>query len=204
MLDDTMNLYSYIVKYDSGFAPNPFYGYCTLATCKPEIRKTASTGDWIIGVSSTEVSQKKRLVYAMEITEYFSFDEYFRDQRFKEKKPFMKGSRKQARGDNIYFKAEKRWNQLDSYHSGKDRDRHIERDTRVNKVLISDKYVYFGADGPLIPFHLKNSKRKFPHRGRGYSKFSIDKDEDIVLEFLSWFSELNVEGFFGKPNDWND
>ena len=34
-----MKLYSYIVARDFGFAPNPFYGFCTLATCKPKIAK---------------------------------------------------------------------------------------------------------------------------------------------------------------------
>jgi len=37
----TMKVYSYIVAYDSGFAPNPFHGICTLACCKPTIRRTA-------------------------------------------------------------------------------------------------------------------------------------------------------------------
>ena len=39
-------IYSYVVRYDSGFAPNPFYGYCTLATCKPDIR---GRGGWRLG-----------------------------------------------------------------------------------------------------------------------------------------------------------
>ena len=34
---------------DYGFAPNPFFGFCTLANCKPKIRKSANVGDWIIG-----------------------------------------------------------------------------------------------------------------------------------------------------------
>ena len=45
-----MKIYSYIVKRDYGFAPNPFYGYCTLATCKPVIRKHAEIGDIIQGI----------------------------------------------------------------------------------------------------------------------------------------------------------
>jgi len=32
-------LYSYIVKTDTGFAPNPFHGFCTLACCKPIMRR---------------------------------------------------------------------------------------------------------------------------------------------------------------------
>src|SRR5262245_31415483 len=44
-----VRLYSYVVARDYGFAPNPFYGFCTLATCKPDIRRTADIGDWIVG-----------------------------------------------------------------------------------------------------------------------------------------------------------
>ena len=40
-----VKLYSYIVAVDSGFAPNPFHGFCTIATCKPRIRKTAEIGE---------------------------------------------------------------------------------------------------------------------------------------------------------------
>ena len=34
-------LFSYVVRYDYGFAPNPFEGCCTIATCKPQIRRAA-------------------------------------------------------------------------------------------------------------------------------------------------------------------
>jgi len=44
-------LYSYIMTSDSGFAPNPFHDICTLATCKPETRRLAKKGDWILGFS---------------------------------------------------------------------------------------------------------------------------------------------------------
>ena len=47
-----MKLFSYVVARDYGFAPNPFFSTCTLATCKPKIRRTASVGDWIIGTGS--------------------------------------------------------------------------------------------------------------------------------------------------------
>ena len=47
-----MKLYSYIVARDFGFAPNPFYGFCTLATCKPKIREHASVGDWVVGTGA--------------------------------------------------------------------------------------------------------------------------------------------------------
>jgi hypothetical protein len=30
-----VRLYTYIIRFDTGFAPNPFYGFCALACCKP-------------------------------------------------------------------------------------------------------------------------------------------------------------------------
>ena len=75
-------LYSYIVARDFGFAPNPFYGFCTLATCKPQIRKSAEIGDWIIGTGSKSKGRDGHIVYAMRVTEAMSFDEYWTDSRF--------------------------------------------------------------------------------------------------------------------------
>ena len=51
-------IHSYVVRYDSGFAPNPFYGYCTLATCKPNIRRSADIGDWVNTLSSVIFANK--------------------------------------------------------------------------------------------------------------------------------------------------
>jgi Nucleotide modification associated domain 2 len=50
-----MRLFSYKMTNDSGFAPNPFWGRLTLATCKPEIRKAKRVGDWIAGFTSREL-----------------------------------------------------------------------------------------------------------------------------------------------------
>ena len=98
-------VHSYVVRYDSGFAPNPFYEYCTLATCKPNIRKGADIGDWVVGSGSNDRSVRRGgyLVYAMQVTETMTFDEFGADPRFESKKPYRNGSRKQSCGDNIYF-----------------------------------------------------------------------------------------------------
>jgi Nucleotide modification associated domain 2 len=57
-----MTLYSYIVTHDTGFAPNPFFGFCTLACCKPGIRKHADKLDWIVGL--TPKAQENKVVYS--------------------------------------------------------------------------------------------------------------------------------------------
>jgi hypothetical protein len=38
-------LFSYTVRVDDGAAPNPFRGLCTLAICKPAIRRGAGRLD---------------------------------------------------------------------------------------------------------------------------------------------------------------
>src|SRR5712692_10528871 len=57
---NTVKLYSYVVARDYGFAPNPFFGFCTLATCKPEIRKAAAIDDWVIGTGSKRQNRGNR------------------------------------------------------------------------------------------------------------------------------------------------
>ncbi len=75
-----MKLYSYIVTHDTGFSPNPFWGYCTLADCKPAIRRTAEVGDWIVGLSPKPTGN--RMVFAMQVDEILSYADYYHDERF--------------------------------------------------------------------------------------------------------------------------
>ena len=99
-----MKLYSYKVATDCGFAPNPFYGFCTLATSKRRIRKTATVGDWVIGTGAKANQRDGYLVYAMRVAETMSFNEYWNDSRFLKKRPDMHSSKMKAYGDNIYHK----------------------------------------------------------------------------------------------------
>lgn len=73
-----MKLYTYIITRDYGFAPNPFYGCCTLATCKPRIRKAAQKDDWIIGFGSlaNDSMLKNKIIFAMRVDGKMTFDEY--------------------------------------------------------------------------------------------------------------------------------
>src|SRR5437588_8852326 len=97
-----MRLYSYVVARDYGFAPNPFFGTCTLATCKNVIRRCAQVGDWVIATGAVKRNRTGQLVCAMRISETMTFEKYWEDPRFLSKRPSFGGSRKQAFGDNIY------------------------------------------------------------------------------------------------------
>lgn len=200
-------IHSYVVRYDSGFAPNPFYGYCTLATCKPSIRRGASVGDWVVGSGSNERSVRRggRLVYAMRVTDTLTFDEYSVDPRFGQKKPFRNGSRKQSCGDNIYFRdgPGARWQQRDSFHSLSDGSLnldHVRRDTGVNRVLISDDFVYFGGEGPAFPQDLKDQQgRLLCKTGIGLTMFD---DPLLVARLEQWIRALGATGYQGAPFEW--
>lgn len=151
--------YSYIITRDYGFAPNPFGGVCTLATCKPKIRKGLDANDFVFGISPRELGNK--LTFAMKVYEKMTFNEYWNDQRFQFKKPNLNGSKKTAYGDNIYYqKSDNSWHQSDSHHSfpgGKINYDNLNRDTSVNSVLISYEFFYFGASAIAIPSEFKNS-----------------------------------------------
>ena len=70
-----MRLYSYVVARDYSFAPNPFFGVCTLATCKPSIRQSATVGDLVVGSGSKSRGQGRQLVFAMSVTGIMSFND---------------------------------------------------------------------------------------------------------------------------------
>ena len=96
-----MKLCSYVVKYDHGFAPNPYWDYCTVACCKGRYRKNLKEGDWLVGTSSkTRHGTGTRLIYAMQIAELLSFGHYSSDSRFRAKIP--RYGQIEQRGDNIY------------------------------------------------------------------------------------------------------
>lgn len=151
-----MRLFSYTVVRDYGFAPNPFGGCCTLATCKPEIRHRAVPGDWIIGTGSKRAGLKGRLLFAMRVNEKCNFDEYWNNPRFATKKPVFNSSLKHCFGDNVYHHdaGTGDWLQEDSHHSlegGGINWQNLNRDTRRPFVLISDYYWYFGSRHVAIP-----------------------------------------------------
>jgi hypothetical protein len=147
-------LYSYIVTKDRGFAPNPFWGWCTLACCKPMIRRMAQKGDWVAGL--TPRSRGNKLLYAMRITEDpLRFDQYFRDKRFQKKKPHCSSNDPKVKcGDNIYKpRGNDRYRQLPSWHSDDDRENEEQKkkDLRGEQVLVSREFYYFGSEPVPLP-----------------------------------------------------
>jgi hypothetical protein len=195
-----MVIYSYVVVRDHGFAPNPFYGYCTLATCKPKIRKGAQEGDWVIGNGSVAVQNgkyKNKLIYAMRVDEKISFDDYWDDDRFYFKRPIMNGSNKQFYGDNIYHRdvTTGEYIQENSHHSlenGLLNELNYNRDLKSEYVLISKTFWYYGENAICIPSRFKDIIKE----GIGEKKIT---DEKLINKFIIWLQEQNDSALIGKP-----
>jgi hypothetical protein len=196
-----MRLHSYIVEHDMGFAPNPFHGICSLATCKPKIRKYARLGDFVIGTGTAKRRLKGRLVYVMKVSRIIGFDDYWSDRNFARKKAVMNGSLVQRYGDNIYHSdpITRAWLQEDSFHSqrgGKTDPDNLLLDTgSTDRVLVADWFIYWGADGPQIP----ESFSRFIHTGIGQRR--ID-DEVSIRDFLAWATSYGEPGVNGDPGEW--
>ena len=190
-----MKLYSYIVTHDTGFSPNPFWGYCTIADCKPTIRRTADVGDWIVGLSSKAMGN--RIVFAMEVEEILGFEQYYRDKRFADKIPdYTKKKIIYKTGDNIYKPLRNgKFQQLRSMHSNGDQENPVTKahDLGGVNVLIARTYHYFGSMGPRVPAHLDELKV-----GRGHkNRFS----RNTITNFLQFIASY-PHGVNAPPTKW--
>lgn len=183
------NIFIYVVARDFGFAPNPFNGVCTLATCKPRIRSTAKAGDWVVGMGGGQLNATGRCIYFMKVTGAVSFNEYWQSPQFRCKRPVRNGSRKAMVGDNIYHRDHEydKWTQEDSHHSKEDGSPewwNVETDTSADRVLYSNEFVYFGKSAPPVPEEILNEI--------GYSNVRNHRT------FKSWNCRLLTEWLEGQ------
>ena len=170
----------YIVRVDTGFAPNPFYGSCTLATCKPKIRETAEKGDWVIGFYSRAKTVPKiyqgKLIYAMEITEKTDYEKYWKN---KPKKRYSKKNSITNCGDNIYYKNNEDWKQArNQFHNGEEIKKH---DLQSKAVLISNNFFYFGKNLVRLPESFNQLANGLP---RGHKWKGMDQKGKKLISFL--------------------
>lgn len=195
-----MTVYSYVIEHDLGFAPNPFHGFCTLACCKPKIRKSAKIGDYVLGMGAVKPKLSGHLSYWMRVDEILTFDAYWNDPRFRRKRPVMTGTTYLRYGDNIYHhqndKAE--YHQEDSFHSrpnGVLSPANLHRDTAsTDKVLVSRTFGYFGRSGIKLPRKLSRFKIKSPGHKCRFSNAQI-------AAMLEWLKTLDT-GFRDEPAHW--
>lgn len=159
-------VYIYKLDHDTGMNPNPFGNFCTLAYCMHGMREKivkhiavqrstnptlsiTNMGIWIIGIAGKKLdfngsNRYGRIVYAMQVTEALTFEEYWTDPRFTDKKPnytpeeevlFNKGHE----GNYRFFK-----NNSNRRIVGDNIEGHYDDGSR--HVLVSDRFEYYGSD----------------------------------------------------------
>lgn len=200
-----MGYYSYKIEHDFGLAPNPFGEYCTLAVCKSDIRKNKKLkiGDWIFGTGSAKLKNLNHLIYAMQVDEKITIEQYWDDPRFQYKKPVINGSLVQMYGDNFYHRDRKtnEWIQEDSAHSlegGILNKEHLITDTGGEFVLISQTFYYFGDAAFKIPDQFLD----ICNQGRNIKSTAIPIL--VADQFVKWLTENNTIGIHGDPINWKN
>jgi len=183
-----VKVYSYVVEHDTGHAPNPYFDSCTLCRCKfsqqaektqglkgrKNIVELAEEGDWVIGTggASKKSSGHGKLVYAMQVDEKLTRDEYFSDSRFAQKKRKKMGTYEQTQGDNL-------------------RPRN-DFEKREQFALVSWYFYYFGANAVDIPERFKHLEKKGPG-------FRSHFEQGDIRWFLGWLEKTYKPGRQGEP-----
>lgn len=185
-------LYIYVVARDFGFAPNPFHGLCTLATCVPRIRASAQIGDWIMGVGGSRLRATGKSIYLMKVSEILTFNDYWSDARFYRKRSVRNGSLVMMVGDNVYHQeaGNDTWIQSDSHHSNPDgtmNQKNLETDTSSVNVLVSNHFYYFGKSAPEVNLAAIGYKNH-----RNYSK-KLLSDKNVADFIGSIEQNYNME-----------
>ncbi|HCW63166.1 MAG: hypothetical protein ABGW88_04960 [Leeuwenhoekiella sp.] len=192
-----MRLFSYCIPFDDGAAPNPFWNECTLAICKPSIRRVAQVGDWVAGVGSVNVngiSFQNKLVYTMKITSKMTMEEYntYCSKSLPNKIPDVQsGDYRRNVGDSIYdFSNSENPTLRPSVHIIKNRD----RDLGGKNVLLSNHFYYFGKNAINIPEHL----HPIVKQGQAHKS---NANEPFKLEFIDWIerSKYLPNYLYGEP-----
>jgi hypothetical protein len=174
-----MKLSAYIITVDAGFAPNPFGRYCTLACCKPTIRRMAKEEDIIVGSASMGAPNPGHLVYAMRVKEVIPYQQYWRDSRFSAKKPSKKTAIRR-RGDNIWhLDRAGNWQVCPgACHDESSR----ERDTGGVNALVATEFFYFGRSALRIPLRFAGMLAQT----QGHKN---TRDPEKIERFWDWISK---------------
>ena len=184
-------LYAYVVRVDTGLAPNPFWGVCTLAVCTPNHQGSrVRCGDWIAGFLSKDRGHK--FLYAMEVDEILGLDAYHRDSRFEAKKPVLRGTLQQQCGDNFYSRgSDGLWIQhRNRYHLD---EASLRKDTRFARVFIARRFWYLGKSAASLPTEFAPLAG-----GRGAR---VNHSPELVEAFRAWVVESFRPGVHDLPLD---
>jgi Nucleotide modification associated domain 2 len=193
-------IYSYVLRYDDGAAPNPFWGICTLTICKPAIRRNAQIGDWVVGTGSKNAKcndgniydLSDSVVYAMKIEEIKTLQEYdqYCNSSLRQKIPNWRVTDWRLRmGDCIYdYSQELNPVIRKSVHGETNR----KTDLSGLNALLSKEFYYFGEESRPLPENLKQIIK----RNQGHRKI---ENAELVSLFEVWISQFEKNKVTANP-----
>jgi hypothetical protein len=119
-------------------------------------------------------------------------DNYFKDRRFREKKPRVSGSWMQRCGDNFYsLDRLGHWKQYKTlFHTGL---AYMEKDTKNPWVFAARRFWYLGREAAPLPEHLRPLAG-----GRGAR---VNHPAGLVDQFKIWVQQNFLEGVLAPPRD---
>lgn len=221
MSSNNPKLYSYTITHDWGAAPNPYWGLCTLAICKKNIRKYAKSSDWVVGFGSSifppkDIRNKKKrkdlskeVIYAMKIKTKISLKKYndwctgridkdyfkkYKNNLAKKIPDYNNTEYKCRVGDCIYYDFHTDFPKIleANYRIGIHGPFDLVNDLDGINVLISDEFYYFGKQHVTIKEELEGIIHK-----RNYKS---DANNSYVNEFIKWIESVEFANFKNPIN----
>ena len=178
-------LYCYKMTHDTGFAPNPYHGVLTLATCKPTIRRCAEVNYWISGWTSNKVQGKsdefhftddtQKLIYLAKVSDKQEIAKYWKEYPQKrqptksiegKKECFrscgnnivVKNDDISSYGDNIYEPDANDPSGFKQHKNSHHNEQNKAHDLSGKNVLVCEEFYYFGVENAIPKSDIINNK----------------------------------------------
>lgn len=132
-----------------------------------------------------------------------TFDEYWADPRFVNKRPQIPGPKIRMVGDRTYRHEAGRdgWQFDTSMHyipgAKQKNGGHVAKDTKVDRILVGREFTYWGTLGPAVPAHLMEL---FPNpRGQ-----KCPTEGPLLSQLHQLIDISNPKAVIGDPADWDN
>lgn len=139
-------------------------------------------------------------IFAMRVGRILTFNQYWADPEFRDKRPIRNGSLVMLVGDNIYHNDGNAWIQEDSHHSRSDgtpEPSNLTNDTSADAVLVSDLFFYFGTLAPEVPGSILEAIGY--KNGRNHRRISMPSAGEKLIEWIT--SSFVPNRVLGSPFD---
>jgi hypothetical protein len=192
---------SYKMLYDNGFAPNPYAGCLTLATCKPYIRKVHKIGQWLAGFAGVNIEKKRfeyvvgaePLIFLALINNKIEFKKYY--LQYPQKRDELCPN-----SDNIYKWVDSAYQRQITKHKFHNSIADMQKDINPPYCLIADEFYYFGGKAVNVPANIR------PNVPKNQAPYGCVTEGELMDKFIAWVREQAAQfpakmGILAQPHD---